>query len=113
MPQEKKQPSRDFPLAPTPKPTRVSVSVLKEKADSLNRESWDKKDFAKVQELFAKAQIKNDGGNTSTFVPHPFGEPEYGPTGYERMNIVQKIRESAKQDSIQAERYKNMIKKKK
>lgn len=82
---------------PQPQPRKVN-------ADSLMKEAYRKKEFAKTQAGIANGQIKRDGGNVSMSLPvKPFGSlTKYGPTGNERMQIAKKARQSASRDSAAA-----------
>lgn len=87
----------DTPLASTPDPQPIGS----DRADSLMNSSNQKKNAAANQILIGKAQIKNkvkDGGY--------FGGNRL-PVGQERIDIANKMLQSAKQDSIQSVRLRN------
>ena len=73
------------------------------KSDSLINESRRKKEFARVQEKIANAQIKRGTGNNVKLLDL---KGTTTPTASKRLDIAKKIRQSAEKDSL------NYVKKK-
>ena len=80
-------------------PKKVKVRVSKQVSDSLMNESNRKKDFANLQEKFAKAAIKAGNANKTILLDL---KGTTSPTAQQRLGIVKKLRESATKDSINA-----------
>ena len=94
-----------------PRPLKVKMSIkdVSKKADSLMNKSYDKKSFANEQIRWGKAQIKAGNGNKVRVLDL---KGATSPTAKERIDNANKMKQSAKIDSLTSVKLKNQIKKK-
>jgi hypothetical protein len=94
-----------------PKPSKVKMSIkdVSKKADSLMNKSYDKKSFANTQIKIGKAAMKA-GNAEKVRVLDLKGTTT--PTAKERISNANKMKQSAKIDSLTSVKLRNQIKKK-
>ena len=94
-----------------PKPLKVKMSIkdVLKKADSLMNKSYDKKSFANEQIRFGKAAIKAGNANKTQLLDL---KGTTSPTAKVRIDNANKMKQSAKIDSLTSVKLKNQIKKK-
>jgi hypothetical protein len=94
-----------------PRPLKVKMSIkdVSKKADSLMNRSYDKKSFANTQIKMGKAQIKAGNGEKVRLLDL---KGTTSPTAKVRIANANKMKQSAKIDSLTSVKLKNQIKKK-